>query len=71
MISIMWMFIGSIVGLLVVSIFNPPLRNVPQVPVPGQENFFTTKTGCIKLVSTEVPCTEKSTSLNFIAAQHK
>jgi hypothetical protein len=71
MISVMWLFIGVITGLLIVSIFDPPLRDVPQVPVPGKENFFHTKTGCIKIISKEVPCTEKSTSLNFIAAQHK
>jgi hypothetical protein len=71
MISLLWLFIGSIVGLLVTSVFNPPLRDMPKVPVPGEENFFTTKTGCIKLITTEVPCTDKSTSLNFVAAQHK
>jgi hypothetical protein len=71
MISVLWLFIGSIVGLLVVSIFNPPMRDLPKVPVPGEENFFNTKTGCIKLITTEVPCTNKATSLNFVAAQHK
>jgi hypothetical protein len=71
MLSIFWVFVGGLVGLLIVSVFVPPIRNDLQVPLPGQSTTMHTGTGCVKFKATEVPCTDGATSLNFIASQHK
>ena len=69
MISLFWTFTGFVSGLLLTSVFTPPLRDELKVPTPEGE-ILHTKTGCVKFTSTEVPC-ENPISLNFIAAQHK
>lgn len=71
MISIMWTFVGALVGLLVVSVFTPPDRRVPALPTPDTDDSFRTETGCVKFKTEEVECMPSSTSLNFIASQHK
>jgi hypothetical protein len=71
MLSAPWVFIGALSGLLVVSVFSPPPRTDMQLPLPGEANHFRTKTGCVKFRTTEVPCTNNATSLNFIASQDK
>ena len=71
MLSLFWIFIGGLVGLLVTSVFNPPLRSVPDVPYPHCKETYQTKTGCVKFRTEEVPCSSDATSLNFIASQHK
>lgn len=71
MLSPLWIFAGALSGLLIVSVFSPPPRTDTQLPVPGETNHFRTKAGCVKFLTTEVPCTSKATSLNFIASQHK
>jgi len=71
MISLLWSFTGFIVGLLVTSVFSPPLRDDPKIPTPNGNEVLHTKTGCVKFRSVEVPCDGKETSLNIIAAQHK
>jgi len=71
MISLPWLFVGILVGLLIVSVFDPPKRQIPSLPTPSDTGIFKTKSGCVRVASTNVPCTEKATSLNLIAEQHK
>ena len=56
MISILWIFAGAIVGLLIVSVFTPPARIQSGTPEPGKENKFNTPLGCVQLNAKEVPC---------------
>lgn len=63
MISIQWMFIGAIVGLLVVSVFRPPPRKLPALPTPDDDEPFMTQMGCVKFSATETECTPTATSL--------
>jgi len=53
----MWVFGGFIVGLFVVSIFDPPFRVVPALPTPNVSTFRTQKGGCVRIVSEETECT--------------
>ena len=71
MISVPWLFIGILTGLLIVSVFHPPIHADKDVPLPGQSTHFYTGTGCVKFKSKEVPCSKDATSLNFVASQHK
>ena len=71
MLNIFWTFIGAVVGLLLVSVFTPPNRNVPSLPNPGNDEVFKTANGCVKFKSEEVECMPSATSLNFIASEHK
>lgn len=66
MISLMWVFIGAIVGLFVVALFDPPLRKQPMLPNPETTETFHTKSGCVKVVAEEVSCTPDAVSLNVI-----
>jgi len=68
MISIPWLFGGMLTGLLIVSVFLPPIHDDKGIPLPNNPNRFYTGTGCVKFTSKEVPCTNKATSLNFIAS---
>ena len=68
MISLLWLFVGVLVGLLMVSVFIPPVRESQDVPTPDKSSVFFTKTGCVKFKTTEVPCSGDSKSLNFIAS---
>ena len=56
MISLLWLFVGGVAGLLIVSVFKPPARIEQGTPEPGKENKFNTPLGCVKLVAKEVPC---------------
>ncbi len=69
MISLLWAFVGVIVGLLLVAVFSPPPRYVPSLPTPDNGEPFYTEKGCVKFVSEEVECMPSATSLNFIASQ--
>jgi len=71
MFSIFWLFVGFLTGLIISAVFTPPIRDVMQVPIPNGYNLLHTGTGCVKFTTTEVPCGKDSTSLNFIASQHK
>ena len=71
MFSILWIFIGFLVGLLISCVFTPPLRSIPQVPTPNSNAVMHTGSGCVKFKTSEVPCNGNTTSLNFIASQHK
>jgi len=56
MLSLLWVFIGALVGLLAVSVFTPPARVEEKTPEPGKENKFNTPLGCVHLNAKEVPC---------------
>lgn len=71
MFSLTWIFIGALVGLLIVAIFTPPDRKIPALPTPGDDESFHTQSGCVKFKAEEVECMPSATSLNFIASQHK
>lgn len=71
MISLFWLFVGAVVGLLMASVFTPPARNVPSLPTPGNEQPFRTDSGCVKMIAEEVECMPSATSLNFLASEHK
>jgi hypothetical protein len=67
MILIYWTFIGFICGLFIVSIFNPPFRKIPFIPIPEDNEIYHTKNGgCIKILSEEVECSPDAISLNVI-----
>lgn len=69
MISLLWVFVGTIVGMLIVAVFSPPPREEKGMPTPGSKKPFHTATGCVKFKAVEVPCTGKQTSLNLLASQ--
>jgi hypothetical protein len=71
MISLLWMFVGAITGLLLVSVFRPPPHTDPGLPTPDNEEPFHTPHGCVKFDATEVECMPSASSLNFIASEHK
>ncbi len=71
MISLTWIFIGAVVGLLLVSVFTPPNRKVPTLPTPHCTDVFHTGTGCVTFRTEEVECGPSATSLNLVASQHK
>ena len=71
MFSVFWIFAGFLVGLLISVVFTPPLRSQPSLPTPHDDTVMHTGSGCVKFNTVEVPCSSKTTSLNFIASQHK
>ena len=71
MFSIQWIFIGAIVGLLLVAVFAPPSRKDVQVPTPFSNAVYRTPSGCVKFKTVKVDCSDDSTSLNFLASTHK
>lgn len=73
--SIAAMFIGAVVGMLLVSIYQPmglKKKILPDVKNPGlimkQENV---DNGCFRLHPHEVPCPVESDSMNLLSLQHK
>jgi len=66
MLSLLWVFGGFIVGLFVVSIFDPPFRTIPSLPTPGSQEFRTQKGGCVRIISEETECTSDAISLGVI-----
>jgi hypothetical protein len=69
MISLLWLFVGTIVGMLIVAVFSPPPREEKGMPTPGSNKPFHTSTGCVKFKAVTVPCNGKQTSLNLLASQ--
>lgn len=69
MLSLLWAFVGCLVGMLIVAVFSPPPRDEKSVPTPGSNKSFHTNTGCVKFKAVEVPCDGKQTSLNLVASQ--
>jgi hypothetical protein len=66
MLSLAWIFAGVVSGLLIVSVFNPQVRQVPTVPTPSDTGVFHTKTGCIQVQASEVQCSPNAVSLNIL-----
>jgi hypothetical protein len=67
MLSLLWVFIGFITGLFIVSIFEPPFRTIPSLPVPNETNIFRTqKGGCVNIISEDIECSDKAISLGLI-----
>jgi hypothetical protein len=66
MLSIPWIFGGAIIGFLIVSVFNPPVRQILSVPTPDDTGLFHTKTGCINVQASEVECSDDAISLNIL-----
>jgi hypothetical protein len=71
MMSLMWTFVGALVGLVLVSVFTPPPRKVMSLPTPENTDLFHSPHGCLQFETTEVECMPSATSLNFIASEHK
>jgi hypothetical protein len=68
MIQVHWLVGGVIFGLVVATVLIPPTRKVPSVPDPKDPSIvYRTETGCVRLVSTEVPCTAEPDSFNLLA----
>jgi len=57
---------GVFVGFFVVSIFTPPMRQIPAVPTPGDSGVFKTKTGCVRIKAEPVTCSGAAVSLNVL-----
>ena len=68
MLSLLWLFVGALVGLLIVSVFEPSVRPEMKVPLPNDKSVMRTHTGCVKFSTSEVPCPANATSL---ASQYK
>lgn len=66
MLSLIWVFAGVIIGLVIVAVFEPPKRQVPVVPTPGDNDLYHTKSGCVKIQASEIECTSDSVSLNTL-----
>ena len=71
MFSIEWAFVGTIVGLLLVSTFAPPSRKDARVPTPHTKQVYKTPTGCVKFKTHEVECSREAHSLNLVSSKHK
>jgi hypothetical protein len=69
MFSVLWLFVGAILGLLIVSVFIPPFRPDMQLPSPHDRRPMRTNASCVKFNTMEVPCTLTATTLNFIASE--
>ena len=69
MISIPWLFAGILSGLIIVSVFDPPKRQIPSLPVPGDSEPFHTKSGCVKIMASEIECNPNAISLNVLVGK--
>jgi len=63
MIQVFWLFVGVLTGLLVVSVFVPPNHKENELPTPGDDSVFHTKSGCVKFIAEEVDCGDDAKSL--------
>lgn len=71
MIQLSWLSAGVVVGMLISCILVPPTRKQVSVPQPHDPGVYHTDTGCVRLVSTEVPCPDEPDSLNLLASLAK
>ena len=69
MISLPYLFIGILAGLLIVCVFEPPKRDIPTVPTPHDTDTYHTKTGCVKIKADSVPCSTSAVSLNVLTGK--
>lgn len=67
MLNLPWLFLGVVSGLVVVSVFRPPARKQMNLPVPNTREIYETPHGCVTFKTSEVPCVDSASSLNFIA----
>jgi hypothetical protein len=69
MIQLSWLVAGTIIGMLIACVLVPPPRKQGSLPQPHDPTTYNTEVGgCVKIVSTEVPCGKESDSMNVIAA---
>jgi hypothetical protein len=68
MIELLWVVAGTIVGLLISTVLVPPTRKESTVPMPNDPYPYHTPSGCVRVVSTEVPCPVEADSLNVLAS---
>jgi hypothetical protein len=70
-----FLFAGFLVGLLLVSIYDPVLSKKKVVPEPGDpERIYHTDglaNGCVRLKAREVPCPADWDSVNLLSVEHK
>jgi hypothetical protein len=66
-----WLVAGIIIGMLIASVMVPPTRKEIALPQPEDPTIYFTDTGCVRIVSTEVPCGQEADSLNLIASLGK
>jgi len=57
---------GILTGFFIVSVFKPPKRQVPAVPVPGDSESYFTKSGCVRIKAEPVTCSGSAVSLNVL-----
>lgn len=69
MLSLFWIFVGALSGLLVSAVFTPPNKKDKQLPTPDDKEKFHTDNGCVKFNAEEVECTPDAKSLNFVASK--
>ena len=67
MISLFWLFVGAITGLIIVSIFEPAKRGEKALPTPNDSATYKTPTGCVKFKTEVVDCDGTEVSLNTLA----
>jgi hypothetical protein len=68
MIQIAWVVAGVIVGMLIAAVMSPPPRKEVTVPQPHDPSVYHTDTGCVRLRSSEVACTDETDSFNLLAS---
>ena len=70
-----YLFSGFLVGLLLVSVYDPVLMKKKVVPVPGEpDRVYHTDglaNGCVRLKAREVPCPAEWDSVNLLSVQDK
>jgi hypothetical protein len=66
MIQIGWLVAGVVIGMLIACVIVPPSRKQAVLPQPHDLSTYKTDAGCVRIVSTEVPCGEESDSLNLL-----
>jgi hypothetical protein len=66
-----WVVAGVIIGMLIASVMVPPTRKEVVLPQPEDNTIYFTDTGCVRMISTEVPCGKEADSLNLIASLGK
>ena len=68
-VSLIWLFVGVLVGLLLSAVFVPPPRKDAQLPTPFSNSVYHTPMGCVKFRTRRVPCSESAGSL--MSSEHK
>lgn len=75
MLSAWYVFVGFLVGLVVVAVFVPPVRHTKMLPDPKYPNIVfknpKVENGYFQVKCIEVPCTSETDSLNLLSSLHK